>query len=127
MNVGDGGHDLDRQRHRAVGGPPVDVVHPETDAFEVKRSDGAREVLGFVDHPGQMLVRGKRPESGNQIVDAALGRQSMLCRHDSHNSNGVSRRSVRSACGRGCRLEAAQAIWQTDSAGGARRPKSTPC
>jgi hypothetical protein len=99
MNVGDCGHDLDRQRHRAVRRPPVDVVHPETDAFEVKRSDGAREVLSFVDHLDQMLVRGERPESGNEIVDAALGRQSMFCRHNSHNSSRVLLRMGASAGG----------------------------
>jgi hypothetical protein len=89
MNVGDGGHDLGRQRHRAVGCHAVDVVHPEPYALEVKCRNGSGEAFAFVHHPCQVFVGRDRSESGNEIVDAAFCRQSMFCRHSSDHSNGV--------------------------------------
>ena len=48
MNVGNGRGDLGRQWHRAVRREPIDVVHPEPNAFHVERDNRPPEVLGLV-------------------------------------------------------------------------------
>ena len=48
---------------------PVDVVHPEPDAFHVERADRARECFALLDKRTDIGVRGQLSEPGCQTID----------------------------------------------------------
>jgi hypothetical protein len=89
VNVGDGSRRIGRQRYRAARDHAVDVVHAESDTLEMERGNRAGEAFGFRGKLRQILLRRQAAYDCEQILDAPLGRESMVSGHSVDNSNGM--------------------------------------
>jgi hypothetical protein len=61
---------------------PIDVEHPEADAFHVKRADRPHERFAFLNQRGNRRLLRLAPELGNDLLYQRLRALTMICVHD---------------------------------------------
>jgi len=78
VHVGDGGRRVLRERHRAVRDEPIDVVHPEANAFEMERTDRAIQRGYLVEQSRRIVVRRQRADDRREVGQPFLSGLTMV-------------------------------------------------
>ena len=72
---------LRRNRHASLRQRPIDVEHPEADAFHVKGVDRSRQRLALLNDGLELLVFWGRTRQRNQLLDSRTGARTMISSH----------------------------------------------
>jgi hypothetical protein len=80
-HVGNSRGSVGRQRDGTLRDEPIDVVHAEANALEVKRADRTIQRFRFRRERREMIVRRKRADQGDEVGCAALGRETIFAGH----------------------------------------------